>query len=254
MSSLSKENLKVDGTDVVMLTAGSGDPLVFLHGAGTFTGFDFALPWAEQHRVMVPYHPGFGESGDDDRITDMHDYVMHYMELLDQLEVDKIDLVGFSMGGWMAARLATEFGHRIRRLVLVAPAGLRVPEHPTVDIFKLRPDEIMDYLTNDFEVVRPYLPEGHDVDFIVARYRETSSFARVAWERLHDPKLPRYLHRVTVPTMLLWGDKDRVVPIGQAETWSNLIPNSEVRVIADAGHLVLDEKPEAVEAVSTFLQ
>ena len=205
MTALARETITVDGTPVTYLNGGSGEPLVFFHGAGTFHGFAFAEPWTENYRVIVPFHPGFGESGDDDRIADMHDYVMHYMELFDRLELEQVNLVGFSLGGWMAARLCTEFGHRIRRLVLVAPAGLRDPENPAVDIFKLKPEEIMERLAHNFEVLRPHLPEGHDVDFIVDRYREMSSTARVAWERLHDPKLTRYLHRITVPTMILWG-------------------------------------------------
>ena len=252
MTALARETITVDGTPVTYLSGGSGEPLVFFHGAGTFHGFAFAEPWTENYRVHVPFHPGFGESADDDRITDMHDYVMHYMELFDRLELEQVNLVGFSLGGWMAARLCTEFGHRIRRLVLVAPAGLRDPENPTVDIFKLKPDEIVERLAHNFEVLRPHLPEGHDVDFIVDRYREMSSTARVAWERLHDPKLTRYLHRITVPTMILWGDKDRIIPVGQAATWAKSIPDAKVHIVPDAGHLVLDEKPEAVTTVSVF--
>lgn len=254
MPGFAKKKVKVDGVDVVMLTAGKGKPLVFLHGAGTFHGFDFALPWAEKYQVMIPYHPGFGESADDERITDMHDYVMHYMELFDQLELHKVNLVGFSMGGWIASRLATEFGHRIERLALVAPAGLRDPKNPMIDIFKLKPEEVVGKLAYNFEVLKPHLPTGHDVDFIVARYRESSSFARVAWERSYDPKLSRYLHRLTMPTLIVWGDKDQLIPPAQAKSWSKLIPNAKVKMVANAGHLVLDEKREAVEAIGKFFQ
>jgi pimeloyl-ACP methyl ester carboxylesterase len=254
MPSFSKKKFKIDGTDITMLTAGKGRPLVFLHGAGTFHGFDFALPWAEKFQVMIPFHPGFGESGDDERITDMHDYVMHYMELFDQLKLDRVNLVGFSMGGWIAARLATEFGHRINKLALVAPAGLRDPKNPACDIFKLKPEEIVGRLAYNFDVLKPHLPTGHDVDFIVARYRESSSFARVAWDRMTDPKLTRYLYRVTMPTLLVWGDKDALIPPAQAKTWAKQIANAKIKMFANAGHLVLDEKAEAVEAIGKFFQ
>ena len=81
-----------------------------------------------------------------------------------------------------------------------------------------------------------------------------SSTARVAWERMHDPKLTRYLHRITAPTMILWGDKDRLIPVGQAATWANTIPDAKVHIVPDAGHLVLDEKSEAVAAISEFFE
>lgn len=249
-----KKSVTVDGIDIVYLTAGSGKPLVFFHGAGTFHGFDFALPWAETHQVIIPFHPGFGDSGDDSRIRDMHDYVMHYMDLFDELGLETVDLVGFSLGGWMAARLAMEFSHRIDKLVLVAPAGLRDDDNPMPDIFKLKPEELVGRLAYNFEVLKPHLPTEPDVDFMVDRYREMSSFARIAWDRLDDPKLPRYLHRLRMPTMLVWGRDDQLIPVGQAKTWAGRIPGATVHVVPEAGHLVLDEKPEAVSQVRSFFQ
>lgn len=252
-SAFRREELRVNGIKVVMLTAGKGEPLMFWHGGGTFHGFDFALPWAEKYKVMIPFHPGFGESGDDPTISSLHDYVLHYLELLDQLELAQVNLVGFSLGGFMAASFAIEHAHRLRKLVLVAPAGLKVPEHPTVDLFRVPPDELPGYLVANMEVLLPHLPKAPDVEFIGARYREATSVARVAWERLHDPKLPRWLHRLRLPTLLVWGEQDRLVPAGQAETWAKLIPQSTVRTFKGAGHLVLDENPAAVKAVAEFL-
>ena len=114
MTDLARETITVDGASVTFLTGGSGEPLVFFHGAGTFHGFEFARPWTENYRVIIPFHPGFGESADDDRIADMHDYVMHYMELFDRLELEQVNLVGFSLGGWRqrdsARSSAIEYG------------------------------------------------------------------------------------------------------------------------------------------------
>lgn len=248
-----REALSVNGVRVVMLTAGTGEPLMFWHGAGTFHGFDFALPWTERYRVMIPFHPGFGESGDDPAITGMHDYVLHYLELLDQLGVAEVNLVGFSLGGFMAASFAIEHAHRLRKLVLVAPAGLKVPGHPMVDIFRLPPEEVPSYLVTNMAVLAPHLPVQPDVDFMAARYREMTSVARVAWERLHDPKLPRWLHRLRLPVLLVWGEQDRLIPPGQAQAWAKLIPEARLRSFAGAGHLVLDESPAAVRAVAEFL-
>ncbi|HLC43154.1 MAG TPA: alpha/beta hydrolase [Methylomirabilota bacterium] len=252
-ATLKREEFTVNGVKIVQLTAGKGEPLVFFHGAGTFHGFDFALPWAEQYRVVIPFHPGFGESDDDPKITEMHDYVIHYLEWMDQLGLGKVNLVGFSLGGWMAAAFASEHAHRLKRLVLIAPAGLRVPEHPIKDLFRVPGEQIPAMLVHNFEVIRPHLPTGPDVDFLVARYRETSSLARIAWDRPYDLKLPRRLHRIKVPTLIVWGEQDQVIPVEQSDAWAKLIPGAKVKVFQEAGHLVLDEKPEALKEVAAFL-
>ena len=104
MSVFTREFHTVDGVKTAVFTAGRGEPLVFFHGAGTIDGFDFAEPWTDRFRVIVPQHPGFGESGDDPSFTDLHDYVMHYLELFDVLRLDTFHLVGLSLGGNIAAR------------------------------------------------------------------------------------------------------------------------------------------------------
>lgn len=227
---------------------------MFLHGAGTFHGFPFARRWAEQFRVILPYHPGFGESGDDPRFGSMQDYVVHCLDLFDALGLEQVNLVGFSLGGWLAAELGVFARERLCKLVLVAPAGLRVPEHPPADLFTLPPQELPGYLVHDVSVILPFLPKEHDVEFLTARYRESSSLARLIWDSPSGSrKLHHWLHRVTTPTLLVWGRQDRILPVGQAEAWRKLLPNVEFLSIDGAGHLVLDEKPEAAEAVGRFL-
>ena len=251
---LSAERLDVNGVDTCVLTAGGGDPLVFLHGAGTFAGFDFATGWADRYRVIVPYHPGFGESADDPRVTEMHDYVLHYLELFDRLGLESVNLVGHSLGGWLAALLAVEHSHRILRLVLVSPAGLRVPEHPTADIFSIPPEQLPSRLTADPEVVRRLMPAEPDLDFLASRYRESSSLARVLWERNYDRKLGRWLHRVTKPTLIVWGAVDSLIPVEQAEIWRASIPDARVHVIEGCGHLPFHETRVAAAVVRDFLE
>jgi len=248
-----RETYTINGVKTVVLTTGRGEPLVFLHGAGVWHGFNFALPWAEKFRVIIPFHPGFGESGDDPALNDMHDYVMHYLDLFDALGIDKLRLVGFSLGGCLAAKFGTEHGHRIERLVLVSPALLRGKTRPTSDILSLPPEEIPSMLVTNFDVIKPYLPDKPDPKFMGERYREGGTLARLLWEHPWDAKLPRYLHRLTLPTLLVWGEDDRMVPVQQADEWRRLIPKAELQVFKGAGHLVLDEKREAVEAVQRFL-
>jgi pimeloyl-ACP methyl ester carboxylesterase len=251
-----RRQVNIDGANAVYFVGGSGEPLVFLHGAGTVSGFRFSESWASRFTVYLPYHPGYGESSDSDSIRSIDDYVLHYLELFDRLRLDSIRLVGLSLGGWIAAALATQNSHRLKKLVLVGPAGLRVREHPTLDVFRLKPEEVPAHLVNDLAVLAPFAPDpnGPDfVEFLVNDYHEMSSYGKLAWARPYDPDLAKWLHRITVPTLLLYGDKDRVTPVQQAKVWASLIPNSTVRIFKDAGHLVLDEKEEAQQAVLEFL-
>jgi pimeloyl-ACP methyl ester carboxylesterase len=253
MTEFQREVHTVNGVKIVMYTAGKGQPLLFLHGAGTFHGFEFAEKWTKSFRVMVPFHPGFGESDDDPAMLDMHDYVMHYIELLDMLGIEKVNLVGFSLGGYLAARIASEHGHRIIKLALIGPAGLRDKEHPTMDVLAVPPEQVPALLVANFDVIKRHLPAQPDPDFMAARYREATTVARLLWERPWDRKLPRYLHRLKMPTLLLWGEEDKLIPAAQAKLWKTFVPNADIQIVKGAGHLVLDEKPEAVTAVERFL-
>jgi pimeloyl-ACP methyl ester carboxylesterase len=248
-----QETLSVNGVEVSMLTAGSGEPLVFWHGAGTFTGFDFALPWASRFRVIVPYHPGWGDSGDAPELATPGDYMLHYLDLFDQLGLDQVNLVGLSMGGRFAATFAIEHGERVRKLVLIAPAGLAVPEHPGTDFSKVPPEETQRYLVEDFSAIARYLPAAPDPKFQAARDRETGSFFRMLEAGLVGPWLPRWLHRVKVPTLLVWGEKDRIVPIGHADVWKKFIPHAQLLRVPGVGHLPMQEDPSVPPAIADFL-
>jgi pimeloyl-ACP methyl ester carboxylesterase len=125
MTQFQKSDLVVDGVRVQVLEAGKGKPLVYFHGAGAGRGFDELLPLAEDRRLIVPIHPGFGGSDDDLKINSILDYVVHYAALFDQLKLDEpVDLIGHSLGGWIAGLFAVFNSHRLRRMVLACPAGI----------------------------------------------------------------------------------------------------------------------------------
>jgi pimeloyl-ACP methyl ester carboxylesterase len=203
--------------------------------------------------VIAPYHPGFGESEDDPTVTEPHDYVMHYLELFDALGLETFSLVGLSFGGDIAARFAIEHCHRLRKLVLIAPSTMLDEKHPPLDIVAVPGEELVPMLVSNFDVLKPRLPEKPDLDFIGDRYREATAYARVHWERPRDRKFTRYLHRVRTPTLILWGDEDKLVPVEQAASWKERLPNAELRIVRGAGHLVHLESPDSVEAIGHFL-
>jgi pimeloyl-ACP methyl ester carboxylesterase len=254
MNAYSERRLELNGVEIALYEAGQGQPLLFLHGAGTLTGFDSLLPLADHFRLIVPHHPGFGNSADDGAITSVHDYERHYLDLLDRLEIGDLTLVGHSMGGWIAATLAISQGPRISELVLAAPWGLNVPEHPTVDSFSIPDAEFPQYLSADLSVFAGKAPDPPTPEFLADRYREQTSAARVLWRHTYDPSLARWLHRVRAPTLLLWGALDRVIPVGQLPVWQGLLRNADELILPGVGHLLFDESERSTAAIVEHAQ
>jgi pimeloyl-ACP methyl ester carboxylesterase len=162
-------------------------------------------------------------------------------------------LAGHSMGGWLAANFAADHTERVTRLVLAAPFGMRVEEHPTTDFLAIPGDQLPAYLTADMSIFEGHVPMPPTPEFLADRYRESTSAARLMWTRPYDLKLHRWLHRVRMPTLLLWGDADRLIPVEQAAMWADLIPDAEVRTLPGVGHLMFDESREAVDALGSFV-
>lgn len=253
MPKLRKHKITVGGVETAYLSAGSGPPAVFLHDTDTFPGFKFAEAWIGANKVVVPYHPGFGESGDAAGIEDMSDYVLHYLDFLDALELDAVALIGHGFGGWMAAKLASLAPERVTRLVLAAPAGLRIPNHPGIDRFKVPPEDVPGMLMAKPAAIRKYIPKTPDVEFQVARYREASSLARIVWEWPYDKSLPKWLHRIAAPTLIVWGSDDKFFPAAQSKVWAELIPDARVARFKGAGHMPFHEDAAAVARAGKFI-
>ena len=245
----------VNGVKTVYLVGGKGRPVLYFHGGGTFHGIDFARTWTRHFRIIAPYHPGYGESGDDPRMDSMQHYLLHYAALLDELDLKRVDLVGISLGGWMAAEFAVLYPERVRRLVLVAPAGLNVPEHPPARLGEVPREEILSYLVKDLDTLKPYLPKGRREAMALATLmeREALTSARIAPLGPVSGTLERWLHRATMRTLLIWPKEDRILPVGQSKKWMHLLPNAKLLVVENAGHLALDESKKARQAVVKFL-
>lgn len=223
---------------------GKGEPLVFLHGAG---GVAAVLPFmerlAERFDVLVPDHPGYGKTDEPDWLENIHDVAYFYLDFLERLGLEKVILAGASMGGWMALEVAVRNTSRLRALILNAPAGVAAPGVEPADTFLLAPEEQARWLVHDPKLAaerlaRPMPPEALD---IALKNRHTT--ARLAWEpRMHDPHLPKWLHRIDVPTCLVWGAQDRILPVGIGRHLKRLMPKAELHVLEGCGHLPQEEK------------
>jgi len=253
-SGFQETRLDINGIDTLVLTAGAGDPVVFFHGAGTASGFDWLLPIAAHFRIIVAHHPGFGRSGGP-ALPGVDHLARHHLDVLDRLGVTRFHLAGQSMGGWTAATLASYSTHRIAKLALLAPIGLDVPGHPTVNLLAVPPAEVPSYLTPNPAILAPPGGSPPGPEFLAARLRETESFAILQKHGLsHESGLGRWLHRIDVQTLLLWGEADRVVPFAQAAVWAAAMPKAKIQSFPGVGHLLFEERRDTADALVEFFR
>jgi len=249
----------IGGVRTMVRTVGRGSPVIFLHGASTLEGLDAIDSLSRHFRVFYPSHPGMGKSGDAGHIVDMTDMIVHYLDLFDAMHLpEKPHLVGFSMGGWLASELAGIAREHFNKIVLVAPAGLNDPLHPAIDLASIAPSQFPDYLAHHAEIARRYFPDGTEQQaldmFMAARARENEMVARlVANHGMGHPNLHRFLRRITNPTLLIWGENDRILPASQAPLWVDALHDARLLTVPEAGHFVLLEQPLAVEKIQEFL-
>ncbi len=247
-----RRKVDVRGVKTVYYEAGSGPTVVYFHGGGTFHGIQFAKPWTEKFRVILPYHPGFGESADDPRIGAMQHYVLHYLDFFDTLGLDKVHLIGASLGGRLAAEFAVSHNDRLKSLILAAPGGLDIPEHPPANFASIKPEEMFAMLSNNAAFLEPFLPPAVPPElFFGQRAREGQASAKVM---MSETSLEHWMHRISVPCLLLWGKEDRILPVGRVKAWTDRLPKATtLRIFKDVGHLTMDESPEAVKVVENFM-
>jgi pimeloyl-ACP methyl ester carboxylesterase len=261
MSSGKKDDkqLTVARIEFETLRRGSGRQVLMLHGFQTIDpNAPFLELLARHAKVVAPSGPGFGHSPRPKDFDTVYDLVHVYLELLDTLPGDKVTLIGFSFGGWLAAEVAVACSHRLDKLVLVDPVGIRIsgPDTPDIlDVFERSPDEVRRRSWHDPERFAPDFNAMSDEALtIYARNRE--ALCLYAWHPyMYNPQLPRWLGRIKVPTLVLWGESDRVVTPDYGRAYARLIPGSRFELIARAGHHPEIEQPEAfVDRVSRFLE
>jgi pimeloyl-ACP methyl ester carboxylesterase len=248
--------LSVRGTPIQMLEEGTGPPLLFLHGAG---GAGRWLPFQERlakdFSVVFPSHPGHGGSPTAEWIEHISDLAFHYLDLLDQLGLERAHLVGASFGGWIAAEIATMASHRLASLVLIDPVGIRVDGWIYPFLFGMDIPEIVATVFHNPMAALALAPSDQSSETLALQYRQGTALARVSWNPyLYDPLLRRRLGRISARTLLCWGAHDRLAPLAPCgETWAREIRGARLRVFNASGHVPHLEEPDAVaEAVSEF--
>jgi len=256
MADHTSQKIAVRACNIALMRGGGGRPQLLLHGAG---GAGAWLPYmadlAARHDVIVPEHPGFGASDTPEWLDTVADLANFYLDFLDQLDLTAVDLVGFSLGGWIAAELAVRNTRRLASLTLVDAAGIHVQGVEQVDPFLLNDEERVRAMFHDPERAGAMLdrlkqPEFEDIDL-----KNRTTTAKLVWQpRCYDPHLYKWLHRIDVPTLLVWGANDRMFPNDYAFAYQQLIPGSKVAIIPDCGHVPqIEQRQDFVAAVESFL-
>jgi pimeloyl-ACP methyl ester carboxylesterase len=249
MSTETTRELTIDGDGLISVTfndTGSGHPFLLLHGGAgpqSVTSFANLLATSKGGRVITPTHPGFGGTPRPERIDSIKTLARLYGALLDQLALENVTVIGNSIGGWIAAEMGLIGSPRIGGLILVDAAGIVVEDHPAADFFSLSLDEVAQLSYHDpvrFRIDPSTMPEAQRNAFAGNR----ASLAVYGGQSMADPSLRGRLAGVTVPTLVLWGDSDRMFDPEYGRAYAASIPGATFTLLTDTGHVPQIETPE----------
>jgi pimeloyl-ACP methyl ester carboxylesterase len=257
------------GITCQVLVMGDPDapPLVSFHG---FSGHLAAEPTlqllAEQFSVHAPVWPGYGDEPGEELIEDMSDFALHGADVVDALGLGPAHggppphLLGHSMGAMIAAEMAAMSPHSYGRLVLLAPLGLWLADHPIGDVFSMLPYEFPQQLFHDPLSGATAMTGGLDFDdpeaikaFLIANSRRLGTAGKILFP-IPNRRLAKRLYRVVNPALVVWGESDRLVPPIYGREWVRLLPHGRVAYVEAAGHMLPYERPgEVATLVTDFL-
>jgi pimeloyl-ACP methyl ester carboxylesterase len=249
--------MEIAGVDLELEERGEGPPLLFLHaGEGLAPERRWLDLLARRYRVIAPSHPGYGRSSLPDWMMTVDDLAYLYLDLADRLALSDATLVGACFGGWIAAEMAVRDTRRFGRLVLVDALGVKhggVTDRDIADMHAIPREALLQLAWADpakAAVDYTQMPESE----LAAIVRGQQAFAQFGWKPyMHNPRLKHWLHRIDIPTLLLWGEQDRIVTPQYGEGFRAAIPGARMRVIPNAGHFPHWEQPEAfADAVASL--
>lgn len=260
-SQFSRSSVKVGELTVQYLKGGQGKPLLYLHGIGGWGRWEtHHLGMGVTNEVYAPQLPGWQTGKIPLAVSSVRDYAGIMLQFLDTLRIENVDLVGHSIGGWVAAYMASEHPERISRLVLIDPLGLDVPTHPAANLAQI--DE-KSFLTAAFAQTGVVLVAG-DFGGHLEDVRTSQEFkrqwkgrglvAQLANGYRSDPDLTHKVKSLAMPTLIVWGREDGLVPWQQGEVLASTIPHAKFAVIAEASHTPMRDKRETFQyLVHSFL-
>lgn len=241
-----EQTLSVAGLSLALRKKGSGSPAVVLHqDVGAHAWLPFHEQLSRSLEVFVPDLPGFGKSDRPEWARHPRDLAILTLQLLDQLKLDRLTLIGLGFGGWVAAEMATMAQERLDSLVLVAPMGIKPQHGDIVDQMMLSHIDYVKAGFHDDAAFESYFPGDIDPELSLFWDLNREMTARVAWKPyMFSHQLPHLLKGVLTPTLVVWGEQDRVVPRECGDLFAQALPNSELALLSDAGHFVELECPE----------
>lgn len=243
-----EEFVTIAGCRTYVMRGGEGPPLLYLHGAGGGVWQPFMARLSRRFEVIAPEHPGFGRTDTPDWFETIHDVAYFYLDLMEALDLRGAHVIGSSLGGWIAAEVAVRSTARMASLTLIGPSGLHVKGVPKPDIFLWTPEEATRALYHDQRLAEAVLAQPVTEEALDRQLKNRFAAARLMWApRGFDPHLEKWLHRIRVPALVVWGAEDRYLPAGPyAARWGELLPRAEVRIIEACGHVPQVEQADAL--------
>jgi pimeloyl-ACP methyl ester carboxylesterase len=255
------DRMIVRGIELEVLRRGAsgagGTPVLLLHGMDTVPPAARFLDLLGHHaEIIAPSLPGFGNTKRPPDFDTIYDLVHLCLAVLEELPYEKIALVGLSFGGWLAAEVAVACSHRLAKLVLVDPVGIKLggrEERDILDVFNVNPAEVRRCSWHDPANAPDY--DAMSDDELIIHARNWESLCLYAWHPyMYNPQLKHWLGRIKAPTLALWGESDRIVTPDYGRAYSRLIPGARFELIEKAGHHPEMEQPERfAERVAAFL-
>lgn len=221
---------------------------LLLHGGGgPLSIARFAERLSATAPVLTPIHPGFVGGPDPVDIRTPADLAAYHLLALDRADVHDVVVVGFSLGGWVAAEMALSGSPRLRGLVIVNGLGVVVPEHPVANVGAMSPAELAAASYHDpgrFAVDPSTLTDAQRA----ARATNMGAVLRYGADMV-GPRLRERLAELTLPTLVAWGRADRVVTLEYGRAYTAAIPGARFEVVEEAGHMPQLEQPERLAAL-----
>jgi pimeloyl-ACP methyl ester carboxylesterase len=250
-------SVRLDGVgpvDVTFTEHGEGQPFLLLHGGGgpdTVARFGELLAASRPARVIIPVHPGFGGTPRPGALAAVGGLAALYVALLDELGLEDVTVAGNSIGGWIAAEMAILDSPRISRVILIDAVGIEVPEHPPVDFFSLRMDQVFPL---SFHNPAPFAIDPATLPPAAQQIGAANRAALITYSggatMAGDPTLIGRLATVEIPVLVVWGDSDQIVTPEYGRAWADAIPKARFEVLKDTGHMPQVETPDqALQAI-----